>query len=156
VCFTWWSCHMYSYINGYACYPLEKWHILVRKNSWPLLITLKEKNDVSIFQPLHQLGFIIHNCWVWTLMTYCIVLFQLSTLFKLFKTQFLFSFRIHNCESEGSNDIFHCDTSTLNFVQILKSIVFEVRVFYTIFFLFFQSWIVDVQIMIGFNNICDF
>jgi hypothetical protein len=72
-------------------------------------------------------------------MTYCIVLFKLSTLFKLFKTQFLFSFVIHNCESVGSNDILHCDTSTLNFVQIVKSIVFEVGVFYTIKFFFFQS-----------------
>jgi hypothetical protein len=76
-----------------------------KKNTCPLLITVKEKNDVSIFQSLNQLGFIIHNCELWTLMTYCIVLFQLSTLFKLFKTQFLFSFRIHNCESVGSNDI---------------------------------------------------
>jgi len=71
-------------------------------------------------------------------MTYCIVLFQLSTLFKLFKTQFLFSFRIHNCESEGSNDIFHCDTSNLNFVQILKSIVFEVEFFTQVFNFFFS------------------
>jgi len=89
-------------------------------------------------------------------MTYWIVLFQLSTLFKLFKTQFLFSFRIHNSESVFSSDILHCDTSTLNFVQIAKSIVFEVKAFYTIFFKKIQSWIVDVQITIGFNNICDF
>jgi hypothetical protein len=67
-------------------------------------------------------------------MAYCIVLFQLSTFFKLFETQFLFSFRIHNCESVGSNDILHCDIWTL--FKLLKALFLKLE-FFTQFLNFF-------------------
>jgi hypothetical protein len=54
-----------------------------------MLIIIKEKYHVSIFQSPNQFGFRIHNREMRILMTYYIVILQLWTLFKMFKTCFL-------------------------------------------------------------------
>jgi len=79
--------HLYNFINGHAWKNDILW---VRKELMSLmLIIIKEIYDVSIFQPLNNLGFKIHNCKMWILMTYYIMILQLWTLFKMFKTCFL-------------------------------------------------------------------
>jgi hypothetical protein len=73
-----------------------------------MLIIVKEKNDLSVFQLLTQFGFIIHNCEVRALTTYCIMIFDfelcsnyLNHFFEnwVHYTIFLILFSILNCKA---------------------------------------------------------